>query len=159
MLLLSSSFASLIEIFAPLFDSRVWSYAELLLVGAVLAPGKRTVSSVLRIVGLGSEKHFQNYHRVLNRTRWSGRAASQILLGLLLRAFSPCGPILVGLDDTIAGERREARGATPRYLLALNAGVLALAGREDDSRLREPALDEVQVLAEGGGNLVSNRNV
>jgi len=113
MLLLSSSFASLIEIFAPLFDSRVWSYAELLLVGAVLAPGKRTVSSVLRIVGLGSEKHFQNYHRVLNRARWSGRAASQILLGLLLRAFSPCGPILVGLDDTIErrwGKQIQARG-------------------------------------------------
>src|SRR3982750_4233335 len=113
MLLLSSSFASLIEIFAPLFDSRVWSYAELLLVGAVLAPGKRTVTSVLRIVGLGSEKHFQNYHRVLNRARWSGRAASQILLGLLLRAFSPCGPILVGLDDTIErrwGKQIQARG-------------------------------------------------
>src|SRR3954454_2184869 len=113
MLLLSSSFASLIEIFAPLFGSRVWSYAELLLVGAVLAPGKRTVSSVLRIVGLGSEKHFQNYHRVLNRARWSGRAASQILLGLLLRAFSPCGPILVGLDDTIErrwGKQIQARG-------------------------------------------------
>ena len=113
MLLLSSSFASLIEIFAPLFDSRVWSYAELLLVGAVLAPGKRTVSSVLRIVGLGSEKHFQNYHRVLNRARWSGRAASQILRGLLLRAFSPCGPILVGLDDTIErrwGKQIQARG-------------------------------------------------
>src|SRR3954453_15240890 len=113
MLLLSSSFASLIEIFAPLFDSRVWSYAELLLVGAVLAPGKRTVSSVLRIVGLGSEKHFQNYHRVWNRARWSGRAASQILLGLLLRAFSPYGPILVGLDDTIErrwGKKIQARG-------------------------------------------------
>src|SRR3954449_9476721 len=113
MLLLSSSFASLIEIFAPLFDSRVWSYAQLLLVGAVLAPGKRTVSSVLRIVGLGSEKHFQNYHRVLNRARWSGRAASQILLGLLLRAFPPCGPILVGLDDTIErrwGKQIQARG-------------------------------------------------
>src|SRR3954451_15300144 len=113
MLLLSSSFASLIEIFAPLFGSRVWSYAQLLLVGAVLAPGKRTVSSVLRIVGLGSEKHFQNYHRVLNRARWSGRAASQILLGLLLRAFSPCGPILVGLDDTIErrwGKQIQARG-------------------------------------------------
>src|SRR3982750_1741479 len=113
MLLLSSSFASLIEIFAPLFDSRVWSYAELLLVGAVLAPGKRTVSSVLRIVGLGSEKHFQNYHRVLNRARWSGRAASQSLLGLLLGAFSPCGPILVGLDDTIErrwGKQIQARG-------------------------------------------------
>src|SRR3954453_3082830 len=113
MLLLSSSFASLIEIFAPLFDSRVWSYAELLLVGAVLAPGKRTVSSVLRIVGLGSEKHFQNYHRVLNRAHWNSRAASQILLGLLVRAFTPAGPIFGGLDDTIErrwGKHIQARG-------------------------------------------------
>jgi hypothetical protein len=59
MLLLSSGFASLIEIFAPLFDSGVWSYAQLLLVGAVLAPGKRTVTSVLRSVGLGVRNTFR----------------------------------------------------------------------------------------------------
>src|SRR3954463_13643742 len=113
MLLLSSSFASLIEIFAPLFDSRVWNYAQLLLVGAILAPGKRTVTTVLRIVGLGNEKHFQNYHRVLNRARWSSRAASHVLLGLLVRAFAPSGPLLVGLDDTMErrwGKKIQARG-------------------------------------------------
>src|SRR3954453_16995661 len=135
MLLLASSFASLIEIFAPLFDSRVWSYAELLLVGAVLAPGKRTVSSVLRIVGLGSEKHFQNYHRVLNRARWSGRAASQILLGLLLRAFSPCGPILVGLDDTIErrwGKQIQARGI---YRESTRDHSRVVVGRREEFRI------------------------
>jgi hypothetical protein len=113
MLLLSSGFVSLIQAFAPVFDARVWSYAQLLLVGAILAPGKRTVSSVLRILGLAHEKHFQNYHRVLNRARWSSRAASRILLGLLVRSFAPCGPILVGLDDTIErrwGKRIQARG-------------------------------------------------
>src|SRR3954469_3882381 len=113
MLLLSSGFASLLQSFAPLFDSRVWSYAQLLLLGAILAPGKRTVSAVLRIVGLGNEKRFQNYHRVLNRARWNSRAASQILLGLLVRTFAPSGPILVGLDDTIErrwGKKIQARG-------------------------------------------------
>jgi hypothetical protein len=102
--LLSSGFLSLLQSFARLFDSRVWSYAQLLLLGAMLAPGKRTVTSVLRIVGRGNEQRFQNYHRVLNRARWNSRAASQILLGLLIRTFAPSGPILVGLDDTI--ERR-----------------------------------------------------
>lgn len=67
--------------------------------GAILAPGKRTVTAMLRIVGGGSEKHFQNYHRVLNRACWSSRSASRILLGLLGRTFAPSGPLLVGLDD------------------------------------------------------------
>src|SRR4051795_11340229 len=113
MLLFSSGFVSLLQSFAPLFDSRVWSCARLLLIGAMLAPGKRTVTSVLRIVGRGNEQCFQNYHRVLNRARWNSRAASQILLGLLVRTFAPSGPILVGLDDTIErrwGKKIQARG-------------------------------------------------
>src|ERR687886_1080310 len=113
MLLLSSGFASLLQSFAPLFDSRVWSYAQLLLVGAILAPGKRTVSSVLRIVGLGGEQHFQNYHRVLTGHRWDSRAASRILLRLLVGTFAPSGPLVVGLDDTIErrwGKKIQARG-------------------------------------------------
>jgi DDE superfamily endonuclease len=84
-----------------------------LLLGAILAPGQRTITSVLRIVGLGSEQHFQNYHRVLNRARWSSRAASRILLGLLITTFAPSGPLLVGLDDTIErrwGKQIQARG-------------------------------------------------
>ena len=113
MFLFSSGFVSLLQSFAPLFDSRVWSYAQLLLIGAILAPGKRTVTSVLRIVGRGNERHFQNYHRVLNRARWNSLTASQILLSLLIRTFAPSGPILVGLDDTIErrwGKKIQARG-------------------------------------------------
>jgi hypothetical protein len=113
MLSLPSGFASVILAFAPLFRHSVWSAARLLLVGAVLAPGRRTVASVLRIVGLGSEPHFQNYHRVLNRVRWSSRAASRILLRLLVQSFAPSGPLLVGLDDTIErrwGKQIQARG-------------------------------------------------
>jgi hypothetical protein len=113
MLSLPSGFASVILAFAPLFRHSVWCAARLLLLGAMLAPGKRTVTSVLRIVGLGSEKHFQNYHRVLNRARWNSRTASRILLGLLVRTFAPSGPILVGLDDTIErrwGKKIQARG-------------------------------------------------
>jgi hypothetical protein len=65
-----------------------------LLLGAILAPGKRTVTAVLHIVGLGNEKHFHHYHRVLNRARWSSRAANQVLLGLLVRAGQMATPLL-----------------------------------------------------------------
>jgi hypothetical protein len=50
------------------------------LVGAILAPGKRTVTACLRMMGLSQERGFANYHRVLNRARWSPLAASHILL-------------------------------------------------------------------------------
>jgi hypothetical protein len=94
--------------FAPVFSSRVWPWATTLLVGAILAPGPRTVAAALRVLGLQDDRPFGNYHRVLNRARWSSRELSPILLRLLVRAFVAAeAPVIVGLDDTI--ERR--RGA------------------------------------------------
>jgi hypothetical protein len=95
--------------FEAVFSERVWDYAKVLLVGAILAPGIRTVTGALRVMGLHTETQFQNYHRVLNRATWSSRALSRILLRLLIRTFvPPDAPIVVGLDEHI--ERR--RGAT-----------------------------------------------
>jgi hypothetical protein len=113
MLSLPSGFASVILAFASLFRHSAWHTAQLLMVGAILAPGKRTVTSVLRILGRSDDARFQNYHRVLNRVRWSPRQASRILLGLLVKTFAPSGPLLVGLDDTIErrwGHKIAARG-------------------------------------------------
>jgi DDE superfamily endonuclease len=93
--------------FAPLFSSRVWRHAQLLTVGAILAPGQRMVSTVLRVLGLSHLATFSTYHRVLNRAVWSSLAVSRVLLGLLLTAFAPRGPVVVGVDETL--ERR--RGA------------------------------------------------
>ena len=39
----------------PFFSKRVWKLALILLVGAMLAPGKRTVTAVLRIMCLSQE--------------------------------------------------------------------------------------------------------
>ncbi len=69
--------------FAPLFSKRVWRHAQLLLIGAILAPGGRTVSSTLRAMGLDQQKRFPRYHRVLSRASWSSREASRVLLRLL----------------------------------------------------------------------------
>ncbi|WP_043344574.1 IS701 family transposase [Belnapia moabensis] len=113
MLRLPARFAALILCFAPLLRQRSWRHAEVLLIGAILAPGRRTVASILRITGLSRERRFVNYHRVLNRAAWSGRSPARVLLGLLLDAFLPAGPVLLGLDDTIErrrGKRISAKG-------------------------------------------------
>jgi len=106
-------FVSLLNTFATLFSDRVWRHAQVLFIGALLAPGQRTVTSCLRIVGLGRERRFVNYHRVLSRARWQGREASRLLLGLLVQRFVPTGPIVLGIDDTIErrrGKRIPAKG-------------------------------------------------
>jgi DDE superfamily endonuclease len=110
---LPSRFAAVILAFAPAFlQQRTWRHAELLLVGAILAPGRRTVTSLLRITGLARERRFTNYHRVLNRAAWDARAAARLLLGLLIAAFAPTRPVLLGIDDTI--ERRRGRRITAK---------------------------------------------
>ena len=93
--------------FAPLFSERLWRHVQVLLAGTILAPGKRTVASALRAAGLEDERRFCSYHRVLNRAVWSSREASRVLLGLLVEAFVPDGPLVVGIDETL--ERRQGK--------------------------------------------------
>jgi hypothetical protein len=107
MLTVPEQYGTLIAAFVPVFTKRLWWRVQVLVIGSILAPGQRTVASVLRIMGLDGDVHFQNYHRVLNRAVWSSLAVSQMLLGLLINTFAAAGPIVMGLDDTI--ERR--RGA------------------------------------------------
>jgi hypothetical protein len=99
--------------FAPLFSKRVWQNAQVLLIGAILAPGRRTVSSALRAMGLDRHERFHRYHRVLSHARWSSLKASRVLLGLLVETFVPEGdPLVVGIDETL--ERRYGRKIAAR---------------------------------------------
>jgi len=106
--ILPSDIMAILNHFAPVFSERIWDWVPVLVGGAILAPQRRMVSTVLRVMGLGQERHYQNYHRVLNRASWSSLAVSQILLGLLVAAFVAAGaPVVVAADETL--ERR--RGA------------------------------------------------
>ncbi len=99
--------------FAGCFTRPTWANLLVLAAGAILSPGRRTVATALSSVGLRGAAGFTNYHRVLNRSRWSGRAAARCLLGLLVAAFVPDGPVVVGIDETIErrwGARIKARG-------------------------------------------------
>jgi hypothetical protein len=105
MLTLPQEIMTIFSPFMQIFSRRIWDWAQVLVIGAILAPGKRTVSSVLHVMGLKDEKQFQNYHRVLNRARWSALAVSKELLLLLVATFvAESQPIILGGDETM--ERR-----------------------------------------------------
>lgn len=99
--------------FAGLFTRPTWGHVLVLVAGAILTPGRRTVTTALSVLGLRDHRGFTNFHRVLNRNRWSGRAAARCLLTLLVAALVPEGPVVVGIDETIErrwGPKIKARG-------------------------------------------------
>ena len=92
--------------FATLFRSPTWRKAQVLLVGAILATGQRTVASALRVMGLSGDRNYARYHHVLNRAAWSPLKVSQVLLLLLIRHLDQGdGPLIFGIDETL--ERRQ----------------------------------------------------
>jgi hypothetical protein len=99
--------------FAGLFSSAVWGHAQVLVIGAILCQGPRTVAAALRVMGLGQEPRFERYHRVLSRVRWSGLQGAKILLGLVIQLLpAHWVPVLV-VDDTVErrrGKRIKAKG-------------------------------------------------
>ena len=110
---LPERFLSRLVGFADLFTRPTWSNVLVLLAGAILAPGRRTVSAVLRILGRECDRDFCTFHRILNRAAWSSRVAARQLLIVLVKAFVPSGaPVVIGLDDTI--ERRWGQKITAR---------------------------------------------
>jgi hypothetical protein len=100
--------------FADLFTRPTWSNVMVLLAGVILAPGRRTVTTALRILGRDRDPDFCTFHRILNRAAWSSRAVAGQLLIMLIKAFVPSGaPVVIGLDDTIErrwGPKISARG-------------------------------------------------
>ena len=55
--------------FEPLFTAPTWKKVVILLVGTVLARGRRTVAAALRQMGRQMDPHFSGFHQVLNRAR------------------------------------------------------------------------------------------
>jgi DDE superfamily endonuclease len=115
MLSLPIAFSSAIGVFAPVFSRPVWQHVKVLMAGAVLAPGKRTVTAILQIMGRSAAPDFQTYHRVLNRAVWSPLQASRLLLRLLVAVFIPRGVVVFGLDDTIERRRGDPIAAKGIY--------------------------------------------
>jgi DDE superfamily endonuclease len=103
--------------FAPaIYRMSTWTKVEVLVIGAILATGKRTVSAVLGVMGLSQERNYPKYHQVLSRAKWSGLEVSLILLRLLLKTFMTGQAALVfGIDETIERRRGEKIAAKGIY--------------------------------------------
>lgn len=114
MMTIPEEFSKQISVFAPMFSRKVFKHVKILLMGALLVVGRRTVCSALRAVGLEHEKRFHKYHRVLSKAKWSAHNGSRIMLDLLVKAFSPDSePLVFGLDETLErrwGSKIKARG-------------------------------------------------
>jgi hypothetical protein len=106
MLILPEPIMTLLRPFKPIFRQPTWRKGQILFIGAILATGKRTVTAALRVTGLSDERHFSNYHQVLNRAVWSSRRLSEVLLGLLMKNLEKdeTEALVFGIDETI--ERR-----------------------------------------------------
>jgi hypothetical protein len=104
---------SLMGAFRGFFTAPVWDHVLVLIAGVVLAPGKRTVTATLRIMGLSKATDFALYHHVLSQARWDSRAIARKLLTMILDRFWPAGALVIGIDDTIErrwGPKISARG-------------------------------------------------
>ena len=88
--------------FEPLFTTPTWKKVVILLIGTVLARGRRTVTAALRQMGLQMDSHFSRFHQVLNRARWSPLAVSRRLLQVLIQTFVCAGgTIEIVIDETL----------------------------------------------------------
>jgi DDE superfamily endonuclease len=115
MLSLPITFISVIGVLAPVFSRPVWQHVKVLLTGAVLAPGKRTVTAMLQIMGRSTAPDFPTDHRVLHRAVWSPLTASRLLLRRVVAVCIPHGVVVCGLDDTIERRRGEQINAKGIY--------------------------------------------
>jgi len=122
----------LLAVFALAFTRSTFAHALTLSYGAILAPGRRTVTAALRAVGLDDERHFTTDHRVLNRA-WSPLALSKAPLGLILTAFVGAdAPLVLVDDDTL--ERRFGRRVAYKARYHESRALLLRPCRDDQRR-------------------------
>src|SRR6266567_6934097 len=99
--------------FEPLFTAPTWKKVMTLLVGTMLARGRRTVTAALRQTGHQMNAHFSAFHQVLNRARWSPLEVSRKLLQVLVGTFVCAGgAVEIVIDETL--ERRWGRKISKR---------------------------------------------
>ena len=105
--------STLLAPFQSLFSAPTWRKAQRLLIGTLLARGRRTVTAALRHTGQGDTPSFSLYHQVFNRARWSALKGSRCLLSLLVQTFDAAGGSLTFvIDETL--ERRWGRRISKR---------------------------------------------
>jgi DDE superfamily endonuclease len=103
---LSPEILPLLAVFAPAMTAPTFANLQVLVTGVILAPGRRTVASALRAVGLERGANFSKYHRFFSQAHWRPRQLSRLLLALLIRCFVAPGVALQLIADETVERRR-----------------------------------------------------
>jgi hypothetical protein len=103
---LSPSIIAILHPFSVLFSRASWQTALTLLLGATLCRGRRTVTGILRAIGLNQDSGFSKYHRILNSLDWDPKHGAAILLKILLKMVGKERPVIL-IDETL--ERRKGK--------------------------------------------------
>ncbi len=141
MLTLPDAMVSLLLPFATLFTNPTWRKAQVLLVGAILTPGQRTVAAARRVMGRSDQQDYARYHEVLNRAVWSPGEAARILL--LQHLDHSDGPLICGIDETlerrrgpqIQGPQIQGRGSYRDAVRSSRSYLVKASGRRGSSLL------------------------
>lgn len=105
MLSLPSAAEPLIHGFSVAFSERIFQRIVVLMIGAIVTMGRRTVTHVLWTVRSIADGHFSSYHRVFSRASWSLWPLGKVLATAVLGWVPPDQPVLVAADDTVAQHR------------------------------------------------------
>lgn len=97
--------------FKPLLDELAGAFSRpqtarrviLFFAAAILVIGERTVSAVLRLLGMIEPLNPSTYHRLFSHRRWSSRRLAFIITRFVLNRFVPDGVVKICGDETVDG--------------------------------------------------------
>lgn len=94
---------ALVSVLAPHFTNPTYQRFSVLLVGALVTTGRRTVANLLRTLCHLAPGHPTDYRRVFSRAPWSGLALGCALMRFVVDHLLPDGPVRLVGDDTVDG--------------------------------------------------------
>lgn len=104
-MLYPSSLEPLFLQFSLAFSSPTYRRWLILMAGAILTTGRRTVSNQLRTIPGLATGDPSSYHRVFSHRRWSLWPLARALAGFILKVWVPRGLVYLAGDDTVIEHR------------------------------------------------------
>jgi SRSO17 transposase len=98
-----SSFQGLLVNFSSIFTAPSFRNFLALACGWALGTGRRTISRVIQVAGLGQEesRHHSIFYRFFSRARWEPDKLGKVILSLVLELLPEGTPIILIVDDTL----------------------------------------------------------
>ena len=102
----ASSFQCLLVNFSPMFTDPSFKNFMALTCDWVLCTGRRTISRVIQVGGLGDEarRHHSIFYYYFSRARWDPEKLGAFIFQLVLKMLPKDAPIILTVDDTLCSK-------------------------------------------------------